>query len=64
VGRYSVNPLDLPPQRVVEVLEEALAATYGEYEFDEKTPWGGLRRGLIYGIAGEFGAGKSMFAMQ
>jgi len=28
-----VNPLDLPPQRVVEILEEALAATYGEYPY-------------------------------
>jgi DNA repair protein RadA len=36
----------------------------GVAEFDEKTPWGGLRRGLIYGFAGEFGAGKSMFAIQ
>jgi energy-coupling factor transporter ATP-binding protein EcfA2 len=33
VGRYSVNPLDLPPQRVIEVLEESLAATYGEYPY-------------------------------
>jgi energy-coupling factor transporter ATP-binding protein EcfA2 len=33
VGRFSVNPLDLPPQRVVEILEEALAATYGEYPY-------------------------------
>jgi hypothetical protein len=33
VGRYSVNPLDLPPQRVVEILEESLAATYGEYPY-------------------------------
>jgi hypothetical protein len=32
-GRYSVNPLDLPPQRVVEILEESLAATYGEYPY-------------------------------
>jgi hypothetical protein len=32
-GRYSVNPLDLPPPRVVEILEEALAATYGEYPY-------------------------------
>jgi hypothetical protein len=32
-GQYSVNPLDLPPQRVVEILEEALAATYGEYPY-------------------------------
>jgi len=36
----------------------------GVAEFDEKTPWGGLRRGLLYGFAGEFGAGKSMFAIQ
>ncbi|MCU7786321.1 Fis family transcriptional regulator [Pyrobaculum sp. 3827-6] len=33
-------------------------------EFDEKTPWGGLRFGYIYGLAGEYGAGKSMFAIQ
>ncbi len=33
VGRYSVNPLNLPPHRVVEVLEESLAATYGEYPY-------------------------------
>jgi len=32
-GQFSVNPLDLPPQRVVEILEEALAATYGEYPY-------------------------------
>jgi len=36
----------------------------GVAESDEKTPWGGLRRGLIYGIAGEYGTGKSMFAIQ
>ncbi len=36
----------------------------GVAEFDEKTPWGGLRRGLLYGFAGEFGTGKSMFAIQ
>jgi hypothetical protein len=32
-GRYSVNPLDLPPPRLIEILEEALAATYGEYPY-------------------------------
>ncbi|RFA95821.1 AAA family ATPase [Pyrobaculum aerophilum] len=32
-GRFSVNPLDLPPARVVEILEESLAATYGEYPY-------------------------------
>jgi len=32
-GRYSVNPLDLPPQRLIEILEEALASTYGEYTY-------------------------------
>jgi type IV secretory pathway VirB4 component len=32
-GQFSVNPLDLPPQRVVEILEESLAATYGEYPY-------------------------------
>jgi DNA repair protein RadA len=33
-------------------------------EFDEKTPWGGLEFGHTYGLVGEFGTGKSMFAMQ
>jgi DNA repair protein RadA len=33
-------------------------------EFDEKTPWGGLQFGHSYGLAGEFGTGKSLFAMQ
>ena len=32
-GQYSVNPLDLPPQRLIEILEEALASTYGEYAY-------------------------------
>jgi len=33
-------------------------------EFDEKTPWGGLQFGRSYGLVGEFGTGKSLFAMQ
>jgi DNA repair protein RadA len=33
-------------------------------EFDEKTPWGGVRFGAIYGFAGEYGTGKSLMAMQ
>jgi len=33
-------------------------------EFDEKTPWGGLEFGHSYGLAGEYGTGKSLFAMQ
>ncbi|MEM0184227.1 MAG: helix-hairpin-helix domain-containing protein [Thermoproteus sp.] len=33
-------------------------------EFDEKTPWGGIREAFIYEFAGEFGAGKSMLAHQ
>jgi hypothetical protein len=33
VGQFPVNPLDLPPQRVVEILEESLASTYGEYPY-------------------------------
>jgi DNA repair protein RadA len=48
----------LKAQQALPVLKTGVA------EFDEKTPWGGLRRGLIYGFAGEFGAGKSMFAVQ
>ena len=31
--KYPVNPLDLPSARVVEILEESLAATYGEYPY-------------------------------
>jgi DNA repair protein RadA len=56
--------------RLVDVLEalkaqkELPVIKTGVAEFDEKTPWGGLRRGLIYGFAGEFGTGKSMFAIQ
>ncbi|MEM1606130.1 MAG: hypothetical protein QXW41_07810 [Fervidicoccaceae archaeon] len=32
-GRYSVNPVDLQPSRFLEILEEALSATYGEYAY-------------------------------
>jgi DNA repair protein RadA len=54
-----VNVLEaLKVQQTLPVIKTGVA------EFDEKTPWGGLRKGLIYGIAGEFGTGKSMFAIQ
>jgi len=36
----------------------------GVVEFDEKTPWRGVREAFIYEFAGEFGAGKSMLAHQ
>ncbi|RFA94508.1 helix-hairpin-helix domain-containing protein [Pyrobaculum aerophilum] len=36
----------------------------GVAEFDEKTPWRGIREAFIYEFAGEFGAGKSMLAHQ
>jgi len=55
------------PISISETLKAQQALTVlktGVAEFDEMTPWGGLRRGLIYGFAGEFGAGKSMFAIQ
>lgn len=32
-GRFPVNPLDLPAPKVIEILEESLAATYGEYPY-------------------------------
>ncbi len=32
-GRYLVNPVELPTPRFLEVLEEALSATYGEYAY-------------------------------
>jgi DNA repair protein RadA len=59
VAPRPVNVLEaLKAQQALPVLKTGVA------EFDEKTPWGGLRRGLIHGFAGEFGAGKSMFAIQ
>jgi len=36
----------------------------GVEQFDEKTPWRGIREAFIYEFAGEFGAGKSMLAHQ
>ncbi|AFA40155.1 RecA/RadA recombinase [Pyrobaculum oguniense TE7] len=36
----------------------------GVAQFDEKTPWKGIREAFIYEFAGEFGAGKSMLAHQ
>ncbi len=36
----------------------------GVEEFDSKTPWRGVKFGLIYGFAGEYGTGKSLFAKQ
>ncbi len=36
----------------------------GVAEFDEKSPWKGVREAFIYEFAGEFGAGKSMLAHQ
>ncbi|MEM1598790.1 MAG: AAA family ATPase [Pyrobaculum sp.] len=32
-GEFQVNPLDLPPMAVIEILEESLRATYGEYGY-------------------------------
>jgi DNA repair protein RadA len=59
VAPRPVNVLEaLKAQQALPVLKTGVA------EFDEKTPWGGLRKGLIYGFAGEYGAGKSMFAIQ
>ena len=59
VAPRPVNVLEaLKAQQALPILKTGVA------EFDEKTPWGGLRRGLLYGFAGEFGAGKSMFAIQ
>jgi DNA repair protein RadA len=59
VAPRPVNVLEaLKAQKELPVIKTGVA------EFDEKTPWGGLRKGLIYGFAGEFGTGKSMFAIQ
>jgi DNA repair protein RadA len=59
-----VAPQPVPITEMVKIQSALPVLKTGIAEFDEKTPWGGLRRGLIYGIAGEFGTGKSMFAIQ
>ena len=59
-----VAPRLMPISEMFKIQQSLPVLKTGVAEFDEKTPWGGLRRGLIYGFAGEFGAGKSMFAIQ
>ena len=59
-----VAPRPMPISEMFKIQQSLPVLKTGVEEFDEKTPWGGLRRGLIYGFAGEFGAGKSMFAIQ
>lgn len=64
-------------QQVLQKVGGVKAVTFGEFrqrqvktfktglvEFDEKTPWRGIREGFIYEFAGEYGTGKSMFAHQ
>jgi len=48
----------LASKSTVKVLKTRIA------EFDAKTPWGGLQFGRSYGLVGEYGTGKSLFAMQ
>ena len=59
-----IAPRPMPISEMLKIQQSLPVLKTGVAEFDEKTPWGGLRRGLIYGFAGEFGAGKSMFAIQ
>jgi DNA repair protein RadA len=59
-----VAPRPMPISEMFKIQQSLPVLKTGVEEFDEKTPWGGLRRGLLYGFAGEFGAGKSMFAIQ
>jgi DNA repair protein RadA len=59
-----VAPRPMPISEMFKIQQSLPVLKTGVAEFDEKTPWGGLRRGLLYGFAGEFGAGKSMFAIQ
>jgi len=59
-----IAPRPMPISEMFKIQQSLPVLKTGVAEFDEKTPWGGLRRGLIYGFAGEFGAGKSMFAIQ
>ncbi len=59
-----IAPRPMPISEMLKIQQSLPVLKTGVAEFDEKTPWGGLRRGLLYGFAGEFGAGKSMFAIQ
>ncbi|NAZ34780.1 MAG: Fis family transcriptional regulator [Pyrobaculum sp.] len=59
-----VAPRPMPISEMFKIQQSLPVLKTGVTEFDEKVPWGGLRRGLLYGFAGEFGAGKSMFAIQ
>jgi DNA repair protein RadA len=59
-----IAPRPMPISEMLKIQQSLPVLKTGVSEFDEKTPWGGLRRGLLYGFAGEFGAGKSMFAIQ
>ena len=59
-----VAPRPMPISEMFKIQQSLPVLKTGVAEFDEKVPWGGLRRGLLYGFAGEFGAGKSMFAIQ
>jgi len=59
-----VAPRPVPITEMLKIQRSLPVLKTGVAEFDEKTPWGGFRKGLIYGLAGEFGTGKSMFAAQ
>jgi len=59
-----IAPRPMPISEMLKIQQSLPVLKTGVAEFDEKVPWGGLRRGLLYGFAGEFGAGKSMFAIQ
>jgi DNA repair protein RadA len=59
-----VAPRPMPISEMFKIQQSLPVLKTGVAEFDEKTPWGGLRKGLLFGFAGEFGAGKSMFAIQ
>lgn len=57
--------VDVKPLTIAELRQrqDRVLKTYVS-EFDEKTPWKGVKFGLIYGFAGEYGTGKSLFAKQ
>ena len=52
-----------PVKRLSKDAKQEVVPT-GIKEFDEKTPWNGIPKYSIQLIAGAFGAGKSIFAMQ
>ena len=64
--QQAARQVDRAAPKTARQLRERQPKTFktGVANFDEKTPWRGIREAFIYEFAGEFGAGKSMLAHQ